>query len=403
MAPPPRCLNYSGSSDSIRCTLLRHHHGPCSFGEAPGDPTPKSTKPEDEWTEHDERRWTEQQRASERCTATVNGIWGKRQCILKSHKRGPHMYDEVELIQPETKSLKERTTELNAALQRRHDREHMTPRDESTETHASEELRATPGLCTSTDKHEHKCYRLRGHRGQHIFQAPINRYNPSELTTAGTIRVKNITGCLVGDTVPVIINGQTYPSKVVKVTATTVEVEPQVPNLVALVTGYDEAEDPILASMPDTDEEAPLSELIAEPKERCRVRIEYGHQCTLNRGHKGGHDRYNGPHGKAHLPVTDPELDAPDGARLSGYERIGDQWVRIKPTETKEPDSIKALTTGDVTTSELADITCIASSFPLHVIIQAAMERAKLNGMRLKMSLGRPKKKTTLKKKKGRG
>lgn len=28
------------------------------------------------------------------------------------------------------------------------------------------------------------------------------------------------------------------------------------------------------------------------------------------------------------LPVTDPELDAPDGAVVDGMERVGDQWRR---------------------------------------------------------------------------
>ena len=27
--------------------------------------------------------------------------------------------------------------------------------------------------------------------------------------------------------------------------------------------------------------------------------------------------------------VTDPDMDAPDGAVVDGYERIGDRWVRI--------------------------------------------------------------------------
>lgn len=29
------------------------------------------------------------------------------------------------------------------------------------------------------------------------------------------------------------------------------------------------------------------------------------------------------------LPVTDPELDAPDGAFVDGYERRGDRWVPV--------------------------------------------------------------------------
>ena len=29
------------------------------------------------------------------------------------------------------------------------------------------------------------------------------------------------------------------------------------------------------------------------------------------------------------FPVTDDELDAPDGAVVDGYERQGDRWVRI--------------------------------------------------------------------------
>ena len=31
---------------------------------------------------------------------------------------------------------------------------------------------------------------------------------------------------------------------------------------------------------------------------------------------------------KTSFPVTDPELDAPDGATLDGYERVGDRWVK---------------------------------------------------------------------------
>ena len=29
-------------------------------------------------------------------------------------------------------------------------------------------------------------------------------------------------------------------------------------------------------------------------------------------------------------PVTDPHLDAPDGAIVDGYERVGDQWEPVK-------------------------------------------------------------------------
>ena len=28
------------------------------------------------------------------------------------------------------------------------------------------------------------------------------------------------------------------------------------------------------------------------------------------------------------FPVTDPDLDAPDGAVVDGYERVGDRWTR---------------------------------------------------------------------------
>lgn len=28
------------------------------------------------------------------------------------------------------------------------------------------------------------------------------------------------------------------------------------------------------------------------------------------------------------LPVTDPDLDAPDGAVVDGYERVGDRWIK---------------------------------------------------------------------------
>jgi predicted RNA-binding Zn-ribbon protein involved in translation (DUF1610 family) len=40
-------------------------------------------------------------------------------------------------------------------------------------------------------------------------------------------------------------------------------------------------------------------------------------------------------------PVTDPDLDAPDGAEIDGYVRRGDQWVkkpRIPPLEERLKD-----------------------------------------------------------------
>lgn len=38
------------------------------------------------------------------------------------------------------------------------------------------------------------------------------------------------------------------------------------------------------------------------------------------------------------IPVTDPLADAPDGAVLDGYERQGDQWIRIRPVEGVSAD-----------------------------------------------------------------
>lgn len=34
-----------------------------------------------------------------------------------------------------------------------------------------------------------------------------------------------------------------------------------------------------------------------------------------------------------HKPVTDPDLDAPDGAVLDGFHRVGDMWHRLPVTE----------------------------------------------------------------------
>lgn len=32
-------------------------------------------------------------------------------------------------------------------------------------------------------------------------------------------------------------------------------------------------------------------------------------------------------------PVTDPEIDAPDGAVVDGYRRVGDQWLPTREDE----------------------------------------------------------------------
>jgi hypothetical protein len=90
---------------------------------------------------------------------------------------------------------------------------------------------------------------------------------------------------------------------------------------------------------------------------------EYEHQCKLDEGHRGDH-------------VFEDE-----------------------PKESKDP--VKAMATGDVTEKELEDIRTIAKNHPLHVIIQAAMMKASLTGMRLRMTLSRPAKKKTGFKKKG--
>lgn len=72
--------------------------------------------------------------------------------------------------------------------------------------------------------------------------------------------------------------------------------------------------------------------------------------------------------------------------------------VSGQPQQT--PDPIRAMATGDVTEKELEDIQRISQSFPLHVIIQAAMSKASRIGMKLRMTLSRPsrRKKTTAKK-----
>ena len=31
-----------------------------------------------------------------------------------------------------------------------------------------------------------------------------------------------------------------------------------------------------------------------------------------------------------HKPVTDPDLDAPDGAVVDGFERVGDRWEPVR-------------------------------------------------------------------------
>jgi hypothetical protein len=38
---------------------------------------------------------------------------------------------------------------------------------------------------------------------------------------------------------------------------------------------------------------------------------------------------------RSHIDVTDDDDDAPDGARIGAYERIGDQWVRVADSEAK--------------------------------------------------------------------
>jgi site-specific recombinase XerD len=42
------------------------------------------------------------------------------------------------------------------------------------------------------------------------------------------------------------------------------------------------------------------------------------------------------------FPVTDPELDAPDGAVVDGYERHRDRWVLAKVAETPSPLALRA-------------------------------------------------------------
>ncbi len=47
----------------------------------------------------------------------------------------------------------------------------------------------------------------------------------------------------------------------------------------------------------------------------------------------------NKPHS---FPVTDPDLDAPDGAEVDGYRRVGDRWEHMgKKLTVKEPFAIK--------------------------------------------------------------
>jgi hypothetical protein len=36
-------------------------------------------------------------------------------------------------------------------------------------------------------------------------------------------------------------------------------------------------------------------------------------------------------HDERWFPVTDPDIDAPDGAVVDGYERHGDRWVKVRP------------------------------------------------------------------------
>jgi integrase len=53
------------------------------------------------------------------------------------------------------------------------------------------------------------------------------------------------------------------------------------------------------------------------------------------------------------FPVTDPELDAPDGAVVDGYERVGDQWVQRDGLTTAGPSAL-ALADLVAKTEELA-------------------------------------------------
>jgi hypothetical protein len=181
-----------------------------------------------------------------------------------------------------------------------------------------------------------QCLGVRGHDGRHQYASdpppkkkrllrtinphakPINSGKTSELTTAGTIRVR-ATGYLVGDEVPVLINGQSYPSKVVKVTATMVEVEPQVPNLVELVTGT-VADDLKALRTPTPKKFRPW--LQPEPWDETNLAREHGQQiqgtwqppeqcnavtwpnqrCTLPKGHREDH----------HYPDEDKDAPKPE-------------------------------------------------------------------------------------------
>lgn len=101
-------------------------------------------------------------------------------------------------------------------------------------------------------------------------------------------------------------------------------------------------------------------------------------RCLEIEGHEGNH-RYESDGGYTHSD--------------SGTQKLAvlKEVAEASPAEPpKSEDPIKAMATGDVTDSELEDIRRIASTFPLHVIIQAAMTKAKLSGMRLRMTLSRP-------------
>lgn len=44
------------------------------------------------------------------------------------------------------------------------------------------------------------------------------------------------------------------------------------------------------------------------------------------------------------FPVTDPDLDAPDGAEVDGYQRVGNEWVLMKRDEREVAERTKTRT-----------------------------------------------------------
>lgn len=60
------------------------------------------------------------------------------------------------------------------------------------------------------------------------------------------------------------------------------------------------------------------------------------------------------------FPVTDPELDAPDGAVVGGFERSGDRWNPIRE-KRKWPNEVAVPVTGEVAPTA-ADVAAAAST-----------------------------------------